>query len=431
MIGLMKFLQGFVKIKITGYSPERFMNLCSNHHMLLWGIEHHGTSYVMYMSIPSFFRIKPFLKKTNTKVVLLEKHGLPFFVPTMIKRKVFIGGLVGILLTMVVLTQFIWGFELTGNTTITDEYLLDYLKEKGIWYGTPKSELELQGIEDIILSEFPMLSWTSVTLEGTTLQVSVKENEYYESDLAIQQSETDKITSEICTNLVASQEGVVVSIVTRAGVPQVTVGENVVAGDILVEGNIPIYNDDGSIVGYQYTNSDATIQLQTTYDFKEEVQMTYEGIMYTEQSYSNYFIEIGGKMFHVIAHSNPYLQFDSYTQKYQVQILDHFYLPIYYGSTQVREYQITQLIRSELEGTAYLEEKLKEYIESFQEKGVQIIENNVKIEILDDCMIAEGEVVVLESCVEPIGVDIEELESILQIEEEIMQEQTDEEEFEN
>ena len=33
----MRYLRGYVKIQIQGYSPERFLNLCSYHHILIWG----------------------------------------------------------------------------------------------------------------------------------------------------------------------------------------------------------------------------------------------------------------------------------------------------------------------------------------------------------------------------------------------------------
>ena len=32
----MRYLRGYVKIQIQGYSPERFLNLCSYHHILIW-----------------------------------------------------------------------------------------------------------------------------------------------------------------------------------------------------------------------------------------------------------------------------------------------------------------------------------------------------------------------------------------------------------
>ena len=86
---LIRSLKGYLKIKVWGYSPERFMNLCSNRNILLWNIENHDTYYTMCISIAGFWRLRPVTKKTKTRVAILHRYGLPFFVPYMKKRSIF------------------------------------------------------------------------------------------------------------------------------------------------------------------------------------------------------------------------------------------------------------------------------------------------------------------------------------------------------
>ena len=95
---LIHFLRGYLRIKVWGYSPERFMNLCGNRDILLWDIERHGTYYTMCISIRGFRELKPITGKTKTRVAILRRYGLPFFVPHMKKRSMFIVGLLGCLL---------------------------------------------------------------------------------------------------------------------------------------------------------------------------------------------------------------------------------------------------------------------------------------------------------------------------------------------
>ena len=64
----MRYLRGYVKIQIQGYSPERFLNLCSYHHILIWGLAYEDHCYELCMSVRDFKRIRPFAKKTHTKV---------------------------------------------------------------------------------------------------------------------------------------------------------------------------------------------------------------------------------------------------------------------------------------------------------------------------------------------------------------------------
>ena len=75
---LLKFLKGYVVIRLSGYSPERFLNLCSHHHIILWGLRSVGTDYEMCISISGFRRLRPLVHKTRTRAVILERHGLPF-----------------------------------------------------------------------------------------------------------------------------------------------------------------------------------------------------------------------------------------------------------------------------------------------------------------------------------------------------------------
>ena len=50
----MRYLRGYVKIQIQGYSPERFLNLCSYHHILIWGLAYEDHCYELCMSVRDF-----------------------------------------------------------------------------------------------------------------------------------------------------------------------------------------------------------------------------------------------------------------------------------------------------------------------------------------------------------------------------------------
>lgn len=63
----MRYLRGYVKIQIQGYSPERFLNLCSYHHILIWGLAYEDHCYELCMSVRDFKRIRPFCEKDAYK----------------------------------------------------------------------------------------------------------------------------------------------------------------------------------------------------------------------------------------------------------------------------------------------------------------------------------------------------------------------------
>ncbi len=81
-----KYITGYLKIQITGYSPERFFNMCAHHKIDLWNLISCGHAYEMNISIHDFRRLKPILRKTKTKVKVKERFGFPFFF-TKIQKK--------------------------------------------------------------------------------------------------------------------------------------------------------------------------------------------------------------------------------------------------------------------------------------------------------------------------------------------------------
>lgn len=84
---IIRYIQGYLLIQVTGYSPERFLNLCSRKQIYLWGLEPKENSYEMFITIRGFRKLKPILKKTRTKVTILNRLGLPFFFSQVSKTK--------------------------------------------------------------------------------------------------------------------------------------------------------------------------------------------------------------------------------------------------------------------------------------------------------------------------------------------------------
>lgn len=90
LLSIIRYIKGYLRIKIIGYSPERFLNLCRHHHIYLWGLTPRMHDYEMFISISGFRKLKPILKKTKTKVVILNRYGLPFFNRNIEKEKCFL-----------------------------------------------------------------------------------------------------------------------------------------------------------------------------------------------------------------------------------------------------------------------------------------------------------------------------------------------------
>ena len=68
MTALLRYLSGYVCVELTGYATERFLNLCTNHDINLWNMDHKEDTYTFCMSLEDFRKIRPMVRKTRTKI---------------------------------------------------------------------------------------------------------------------------------------------------------------------------------------------------------------------------------------------------------------------------------------------------------------------------------------------------------------------------
>ena len=394
-------MRGYVSVKVWGYSVERLLNLCGNHDVLVWDIEDHGDYHTMRMSVAGFFALKPLLKKTGTKAAVLGKYGLPFFVSKMCRRKLFVAGLICCILFWCLASRFIWDIRIEGNFALTEDVLMDYLEEKGVHTAMKKSALEIETLEQALREDYDLITWTSVQLRGTTLLIHIKENEMPVYD------NRNKAETERGMDLVAEKEGVVTYIITRSGVPKVTCGDSVQKGDVLVSGAVPVYNEDTTVRRYQYVEADADITLSYTRNLSLEEEVAYEEKCYTGEEMEIPVAGTGEKEVALRFRKVPYDFYDTSEEKKQVQLLDHLYLPLYYGKRTVREYEIVPKMHTEEEMKAFLQRRFRKIIATLNEKGVQITEKNVTIKKNDDNWVLSARMQLEEAAVQSVPTETE------------------------
>lgn len=73
------YIKGYVRIRVTGTSYERFLNICAKHGIIIWNLEHVNNAYEMNLSIADFKKLRPLVKKSHTRVSILRRYGFPFF----------------------------------------------------------------------------------------------------------------------------------------------------------------------------------------------------------------------------------------------------------------------------------------------------------------------------------------------------------------
>lgn len=372
MLAFFRFIRGYYELHIMGYSPERFMNLCRLNGIILWDIELREQYYTCRIAVSDYPKTAPFLQKTKVKAEIQKEYGLPFFMRKNKKRKIFFLGILLSFLFIYGMSFFIWSFTFTGNRMIRDDILFRFVNSLGVDYGTYKKNIDIPLIEEEIREYFDGISWVSVRISGTNLCVSIKENE-----ILSQKTEKEPPVSD---DVISGTNGKIVNMITRKGVPLVKVGEEVEAGTVLVEGKVPIYDNDGNIVSYDYVDADADITIRTQYPIHRKVSRYYRHKNYTGNEYTLPYIRFGQHYFSFIYKKNPYHLYDVVVSEKTNSVLEEFSIPIFWGSRRYCEYVEIEDLYGEEEGSILLKQFLEQTMKELNEKGVQIIENNVKIE---------------------------------------------------
>jgi len=369
MKALLRYLSGYVRVELTGYATERFLNLCTNHDIYIWNMKHQKNGYVFSMGLQDFLTIRPFVKKTKTKVRIKGKRGFPFFLHRYRKRKLFLLGFfvgVGIIY---IFSCYIWKVEICGNSVLSDDTVYRYLKTEPIYVGTKKKNIDCEKLEADIRQYFPNVIWTSVRLEGTKLTVDIKEN--------LITGEEEKETEEEAKDLIADKKGIIKSIVTRSGIPKVKAGDKVKKGAVLVSGRIDILNDAGEVKEYRYCKADADIIAQTTYSYEYRVSKTIKKNVYTGKEKHRYAFWYDKKYLKLPAVKISYHLYEKETEKKQLQVMKNFYLPFYLQKDTYKEYQKKNYEVSKEQAKKLAANNLELFLSKLEEKGVQITEKNV------------------------------------------------------
>ena len=222
---VLSFLAGYVEITAEGYYIERFMNECTRNGILLWGIERkQSTILEAKTSIQEFKTLCNLAKKNNCKIKIKRKEGIPFLIKKYRKRKVFLIGLILVILSIYSLSKFIWNVEVEGNERISKDEIINVFKEDGLKPGILKSKVNVQEIINKIRMERTDIAWIGVEIKGTNAIIKV-----------VEADEKPEIVDENeYTNIVASKDAVVERVFAQNGTIMVKSEDEVKKGDVLI-----------------------------------------------------------------------------------------------------------------------------------------------------------------------------------------------------
>lgn len=372
ILKVMKFFRGYLLVRLTGYSPERFFNLCGNADIILWNMEQTEEGYTFYISLPAFRKLKPMLRKSGTRVRILKRVGVPFLLHRYRHHRFFFVGLGSLFVILLLMAQFIWAVEISGNSRYSGQVLRDFLAESGIGYGSWKRGVDCEKTETLLRRAFDDITWVSVRISGTRLYVDIQERLTEQTGTGSAGEEADA-----ATDLVTDVEGTVESIVVRQGTPLVANGDYVEAGTIVVSGALPLENDSGEISDYEYCSSDADVWIRTTLPYKDAFPMTKRVLQKTGSKRYGISLVFGTYQMHLFDTVKEEMVCDSVY--YDPRIGRDFYLPfqLIVRTQEACKWQEIPCSREEICQITQL--RLADYCKNLEKNAIQIQENSVII----------------------------------------------------
>ena len=323
------YFKGYVIIKITGFSIERFLNLCLNKNIYISKLEEVNDGVICRVSIKDFRQLKIISKKTGCKYKIVSKYGMPFFIFKNRKRKMFLIGAILFIFLLYYFSSFVWTIQVVGNKYIDSNQILSFCEEKGLYLGAYKKNIDTKLLQTELKNNFDTISWTNVQIKGTLVTISLSENIPNKNIVEI---------NEPC-DIISSETGVITDIVTRTGRPLVKAKDVVKKGDILVSGQLFLQEGE-EIKGTYNTYADADIKAKIEKEIKITVPFEYYTKEYTGNKKAVYSLLAFNKnfKFNLFNKNIEYENYDTIISRTQLRLSENFFLPFIIKKIEYKEY---------------------------------------------------------------------------------------------
>jgi len=221
------YARGYVRVKLIGSRAESFVNAATREKIDLWSISFTKEGDMTFgVSIPDFLRLRPLLRENGCRTRILSRHGLPFRLAKLSRRKTFAGGMLAFVVALFVLSTLIWDVRVEGNSVIPEEKIRAAARAEGIYGYQWSFRLgDAATLSQRLALRLPEAAWVGVDKRGTSVTITVVES-----------TKPEKKPLEGPRHLVAKTDAVVTQIIAENGRPKVERNDRVRKGDILISG---------------------------------------------------------------------------------------------------------------------------------------------------------------------------------------------------
>ena len=382
---LIRLIVGYVRIEVEGYYIERFINICTNKKILIWNLKREkGVKLYLSIGINDFKKLSTIARKTNCKVKILRKRGVPFLLNRYKKRKLFAIFLILILALIFTSSRYVWNVDISIKDNLELENISKDIENLGITRGIPKNRIDTEKVINELRLQRDDIAWVGIDIVGTSVKINIVKAD----------KSPDIIKNTDYCNIVAKKAGTIQKITAQNGTAVVNVGDTVQKGDILIAGYM-----EGKYTDTRYVHSLGEVDAIILYEKSKEVRFNQDIYHYTGNEENKYEISFNTWKIKLYKNFSKFNLYEITTEEKNIKLLDNFYLPISIKKITNKEQTKENKTYSIEEAVDIGEKELSPEIEKEIENKDMIIDKNVKKEEYENSVI----VTVIYSVLENIG----------------------------
>lgn len=349
---LLRLILGYVRVEVEGYYIERFINICQNKKILIWNLKREkGVKLFINVGVKDFKKLKNIARKTNCKLKIKKKRGIPFILHRYKKRKIFAIFLIIVLIFIYSSSKFIWNVELQSENNIQIENLIEDLSDLGLKKGARKAKIDTDKLVNEIRLKRNDISWIGIDIKGTNAIVKVVKAD----------EKPDIIDNNDYCNIVASKSGIIDTIIAQNGTALVKPGDEVHKGDVLIAGYM-----EGKYTDKRYVHSLGEVRAKIPYTESEKIFLNQEKLRETGEKEKKISIKFNNFQINFKKTLSKFKIYDTIYTEHKLKIFSNFYLPISVVETinkeQVKETQNYTMEEAIELGKSELSKKLESKI---------------------------------------------------------------------
>lgn len=228
---------GFAYVRITSAYPAGILQKLQQSNISIYDIEAIDAFTIRFCAKrKDVMKVLHICEKRGDRADVEDWSGYIFYILRLIKRPVFLAGIIGWFLLAFWLPTRILFVTVSGADTLEDAYILECAAECGIQMGASGRKVRSEEVKNALLSKIPALQWAGVNTSGSIATIFVREKEK-------PNTESPKIS---ITDILSSQDAIISDITVHTGTALLQPGQAVKKGQALIS----CYRDNGQILEF-------------------------------------------------------------------------------------------------------------------------------------------------------------------------------------